>query len=246
MSSKVINKEGLHVAIIMDGNGRFAAKYSQPRLFGHQAGAQVLFNLADACPRLGIHTLTVFAFAKANWKRDKEEVDGLWNLFAEMVDRELKRVAKEGVRVRMIGDRAGLPADTLSALEKVEEETKHNDTLLLQIALNYDGVDEVARLIRERLPEDLSKVDSDFVREHLDTEAGNEPDVVIRSGLPEAKDDMTIWRSSGFLPIQSAQAVCVGTTMLWPDLTPRNLAELVAYAAPEERLFGGQRPADKV
>lgn len=233
----------MHIAIILDGNGRFATNQNQPRLFGHEAGIKTLKRIAESCPQLGIKTLTVYAFAIANWKRDKDEVDGLWLLFRQMFQNELQELHQAGVRIRIIGKRDDLSPDIQKLCTDIEEQTKNNDTSLLQIALNYDGVDEVARLVqsivRDGVPADAITVD--YIRTHLDTEAGNEPDVIIRTGMQAPQGALGLWRSSSFLLLQSAQSVCVSTTTLWPDFTIEHLREIIEYADPDSRLFGAQR-----
>lgn len=236
----------MHIGIIMDGNGRWATQRGLPRLQGHAEGVKALRALIEGCPSIGVDAVTLFAFAIANWKRDKEEVDGLWVLFQSFIDSDLKYLVEKGVRVVVIGDRDGLPAAILSSIKKVEEESQRNTTFLLQIALNYDGVDEVARFVRRAIQEGVSPllITAQYVREHLDTQPENEPDVVVRTGMPSSHSGMSVWRSSAFLPIQSAQSVCVSTEVLWPDFTVDDLKKVIAYADPDARLFGAQRKSE--
>jgi undecaprenyl diphosphate synthase len=233
----------MHIGIIMDGNGRWATAQGLPRLSGHAAGVQAVKRLIRACPDLKVDTVTLFAFAIANWKRDKEEVDGLWVLFQAFLKNDMEELLHEGVRVRVIGDRDGLPHEVKDAAEKIEKASLDNNRFLLQIALNYDGVDEVARMVRRAVEGGVEKeeIDSLYIKNHLDTEKENEPDIVLRTGMPKAHDGMSVWRSSAFLPIQSSQSVCVSVETLWPDFTPEDLSRVIAYADPDARLFGGQR-----
>ena len=233
----------MHLGIILDGNGRFATAQKQPRLFGHEAGIKTLKRIAESCPKLGIKTLTVYAFAIANWKRDKEEVDGLWFLFRHMFQNELQELADAGVRIRIIGKRDNLEPDIQKLCNDIEEQTKANTTSLLQIALNYDGVDEVTRLMQRVVRDGVKAEDitADYIRTHLDTQAEDEPDVIIRTGMPAPQGGLGMWRSSSFLLLQSAQSVCVSTTTLWPDFTVEHLQDIISYADPDSRLFGGQR-----
>lgn len=242
MTEPVLTKP-LHVAIIMDGNGRWATKQEQPRLFGHTHGVEAVKCIVRACPDLGVGTVTLFAFAIANWKRDKEEVDGLWEIFHTFFHNDIAELIDGGVRVRVIGRRDGLPEKVLAEIEKAEADSGENDTFLLQVALNYDGIDEVTRLIERVVSDGVKATDitPEFVVTHLDTEPNNDPDIVIRTGMDAAHDGMSIWRSSAFLPLQSVQSVCVSSEVLWPDFTPEHLEKIIAYAKPEARLFGGQR-----
>lgn len=236
-------KEGYHIGLIMDGNGRWATAQGQPRLFGHKAGVETVLSIVRAAPEAGVHTITLFAFAIANWKRDREEVDGLWALFMEFLVTMLDELLQEGVRFRLIGDASGLPENVLKAGKDTEERSKNNTGTLLQVALNYDGVDEVARLLKRAVTAGVSseEITSEYVLNNLDTEAGNNPDVVIRTGMKERVGRFSYWRSSAFLPLQSAQSVCVGTETLWPDFTPDELVEIISFADPDSRLFGSQR-----
>jgi undecaprenyl diphosphate synthase len=227
----------------MDGNGRWATAKGLPRLQGHLQGVTAVRELIQACPSIGVDTITLFAFAIANWKRDTEEVDGLWTLFQSFIDTDLTSLVEKGVRVVVIGNRDGLPEAVKQSVQKVEAASAMNTTFLLQVALNYDGVDEVVRLIKHAIQHNVSveEISASYVQTHLDTQAGNDPDVVIRTGMPTPQNGMSVWRSSAFLPIQSAQSVCVSTEVLWPDFTIEHLAEIISFADPEARLFGGQR-----
>lgn len=233
----------LHIGIILDGNGRWATKQGKPRLFGHRTAVNSLKTLVRDARGIGVSSMTLFAFAIANWKRDKEEVDGLWQIFNHFFETHIAELAQEGIRIHVIGDRAGLPPDILEKIQKVEKQSLANDAFMLQIALNYDGVDEVARLLKRSIENgiDPNDVTSEYVLSHLDTLLGTEPDILIRTGLPAPQDGMNIWRSSAFLPLQSAQSVCVGTEVLLPDFNIEHLKKIIAYADPDSRLFGGQR-----
>lgn len=240
---------GYHVGIILDGNGRWATGRGKPRLFGHTAGFKNVLSIIKSCPECGVHTLTLYAFAIANWKRDRKEVDGLWDIFRYFFDTEVQKMQENEVRLRMIGNRDGVPEDVRALIEKAETNSKDNTRVVVQIALNYDGVDEVVRATRGiatevkqgRLkPEDIDQV---LIEHSLDTAATCPPDIIIRTGLPQVESDsgMALWRSSSFLQLQSAQAVCVSTPVLWPDFSKNDLQAAIAFAKPDERLFGGQR-----
>lgn len=144
-------KTGLHIGLIMDGNGRWATAQDKPRLFGHAQGVQTVIDVVRQCPAIGVHTVTLFAFAIANWKRDTDEIDGLWVLFHDFIHNGMKEMLEEGTRIVFIGDRKGVPEHVATAAEKLEEDSKNNKVILLQIALNYDGVDEVARMLQQAL-----------------------------------------------------------------------------------------------
>ena len=233
----------LHVGIIMDGNGRWATNQNLPRLAGHKAGIEAVVELVRACPDIGVDTITLFAFAIANWKRDTEEVDGLWELFHIFFTQQLQVLLDEGVHVRVIGNREGLPEQVLTDIKQVEEQSKDNTKFLLQVALNYDGVEEVARMMQKTLTENVApeKIPPQYVLDNLDTVSDNQPDIVVRTGMPAKQGKYATWRSSAFLPLQSAQSVCISTEILWPDFTSKHMEEIIEYADPDSRLFGGQR-----
>lgn len=241
--------QGLHVGFIMDGNGRFATSSGNPRLYGHTEGIEAVKRVVRACPQLGITTMSLFAFAIANWKRDRDEVEGLWRLFKLFFERDADELLSCGVRVRVIGDTEGIPEDVRSLIDDIEDRSKENTTLLLQIALNYDGLDEVVRAVRKISTAvatglySVDSVDADGVMAALDTGSAPALDVVIRTGMPtaDAERGLSTWRSSAFMPLQSLQAVCVSSTVLWPAITVEQVKEALAYARPEGRLFGGQR-----
>jgi len=239
--------EGLHIGIIMDGNGRWATQKDKPRLFGHAAGVQTVIDVVGQCPSLGIHTVTLFAFAIANWKRDKYEVDGLWKLFHHFISNTAQELLQKGTKIIFIGNREGLPEEIRIAAEQLEEDSKNNNAILLQIALNYDGVDEVARMMQRAIAEGVKVEDVtvEYIQTHLDTQTDNEPDIIIRTGMPASQSDMSVWRSSGFMSIQSVQSVCVSTPILWPDFTLIHLKKIIEYAKPDDRLFGGQRGSEQ-
>ncbi|MFO7770975.1 MAG: polyprenyl diphosphate synthase, partial [Roseovarius gahaiensis] len=206
-----------HVAIIMDGNGRWAQSRGRPRLFGHHAGARRVREIVSACPDLGVDYLTIFAFSTENWKRTQTEVAGLMALFRRYILKEMQEFVKENVRVRFIGDRARLDKSLQSLMDEAEQMTQHCTRLHLTIAINYGGRDEVARATK-RLAEDVAAgrldpadVDQETLPRYLDTCLLPDPDLVIRTS-GEA-------RISNFLLWQSAYSEYEFIDTLWPDFT---------------------------
>ncbi|MEM8633185.1 MAG: polyprenyl diphosphate synthase [Pseudomonadota bacterium] len=225
-----------HVAIIMDGNGRWAQARGRPRLFGHHAGAKRVRDVVRACPGLGIKYLTIFAFSTENWKRTQVEVAGLMSLFRRYFTKESKELLAEGVRVRFIGDRDRLDAKLVDLMRGLEEMTKDNDLVHLTVALNYGSRDEVARATKlmahdvaggQLSPDD---VDEETLTRYLDTRVLPDPDLVIRTS-GEA-------RISNFLLWQSAYAEYEFVDTLWPDFSPEELARLCHKYGGRERRFG--------
>ena len=228
-----------HVALIMDGNGRWATRRGRPRLFGHQAGARRVREIVEACPALGVEYLTIFAFSTENWKRTQTEVSGLMALFKRYILREAQRLLVEGVRVRFIGDRIRLDPTLVSMMDELEVLTAGNDKVHLTIALNYGGRDEVTRATRRlaaevaagRLkPED---VNAETLAGFLDTCMLPDPDLVIRTS-GEA-------RISNFLLWQSAYAEYEFVDTLWPDFTAEKFARVVSTFHGRDRRFGAVR-----
>lgn len=226
-----------HIAIIMDGNGRWAQSRGRPRLFGHHAGAKRVREIVEACPDLGVKYLTIFAFSTENWKRTQVEVAGLMGLFRRYIAKEARALKDEGVRVRFIGDRVRLDDKLVGLMDELELLTSDNDKVHLTIALNYGGRDEVSRATK-RLAQDAAagrldpeKVDEETLPKYLDTYVLPDPDLVIRTS-GEA-------RISNFLLWQSAYAEYEFIDTLWPDFSPEIFAGLVQNYGRRERRFGG-------
>jgi undecaprenyl diphosphate synthase len=226
-----------HVAIIMDGNGRWAQKRGLPRLLGHRAGAKRVREIVEACPDLGVSYVTIFAFSTENWKRTQAEVSGLMGLFRRYIENEAQDMLAEGVRVRFIGDRLRLDAKLQKLMGWVEALTAHNDRVNLTIAINYGGRDEVARATK-RLARDVAEgrldpdcVDDETLPRYLDTHVLPDPDLVIRTS-GEA-------RISNFLLWQSAYSEYEFVDTLWPDFTRARFEEILARYGTRERRFGG-------
>jgi len=225
-----------HVAIIMDGNGRWAKARGRPRLFGHHAGAKRVREIVEACPDFGIKYLTIFAFSTENWKRTQTEVAGLMSLFRRYITKEARALRDEGVRVRFIGDRIRLDKKLVSLMDELEGMTSHNDRVHLTIALNYGSRDEVARAIK-RMAHDVAEgqldpesVDEGTLTTYLDTHVLPDPDLVVRTS-GEA-------RISNFLLWQSAYAEYEFLETHWPDFTRDVFAEVVHKYGKRERRFG--------
>jgi undecaprenyl diphosphate synthase len=230
----------LHVGIIMDGNGRWGTQQGFSRIKGHTAGARRVKELVAHAGKTGMASLTIWAYSTDNWKRNAKEVTALMALFNTYIDRESDELHQKNVKALFIGDRTALPEKLQSAMMQLEEKTKDNTGLVLQVALNYGGSDELVRAFSKLKADDM-EITPESIEAALDTQGVPNPDIVIRTGMPAAEGMLSQWRSSGFMPVQSLQSVCVSTEVLWPDFTPKHLEEIIAYAKPEERLFGGQR-----
>ncbi|MGR3486143.1 MAG: polyprenyl diphosphate synthase [Paracoccaceae bacterium] len=225
-----------HVAVIMDGNGRWAQMRGRPRLFGHHEGAKRIREIVECCPDIGVSHLTIFAFSTENWKRTQAEVAGLMKLFRRYIQREARDLLARGVRVRFIGDRIRLDPKLTALMDELELLTSHNDRVNLTIALNYGGRDEVTRAAR-RLSHEVAAgriapddVDAETLARFLDTRFLPDPDLVIRTS-GEA-------RISNFLLWQSAYAEYEFVDTLWPDFTAEEFGRIVGAYGVRERRFG--------
>lgn len=226
-----------HVALIMDGNGRWAAARGLPRAMGHREGVQALKRTVEAAPRLGIRCLTVFGFSTENWSRPADEVSDLMGLVRSYVASDLKRLERAGVRVRVLGRRAGLPADITAIIDHAETSTAHNDKFLLQVAFNYGGRADIVDAAQRHVDEVLAgratgPLDEETLGLGLST-AGSPPvDVIVRTSGEQ--------RLSNFLLWEAAYAELVYQNVLWPDYGAEGLADVVEQYHNRDRRFGGR------
>ncbi len=226
-----------HVAIIMDGNGRWATDRGWPRLVGHRKGAERVKEIVRCAPDLGIRWLTIYAFSTENWKRSTEEVLGLMSIFARYIEREADRLAAESVRMRFIGDRSRLDAKLQKLMAGIEARTAPYSRLNLTVAINYGGRDEMVRATRAIAAEVAAgrlapeAVTEALISSRLDTAGLPDPDLVIRTSGET--------RTSNFLPWQAAYAEYEFTGTLWPDFSPAELAAILARFGNRDRRFGG-------
>jgi len=227
----------LHVAIVMDGNGRWAKRRGLPRTRGHRAGVEALRRTVTAAPDLGVRWLTVFGFSTENWSRPASEVRELMALPKRYLDSDLKRLEREGVRVRAVGRREGLPADLVTLLDEAERRTAHNDRFFLQIAFNYGGQADIADAAR-RLAEaaaagrlDPASVDEAAFAGALSTAGLPPPDLIVR---PSGEQ-----RLSNFLLWEAAYAELVFQDVLWPDYGAEDLSAAIDIFRSRDRRFGG-------
>lgn len=227
----------LHVAIVLDGNGRWAVERGLPRIAGHRQGAQVVHDIVAAAPGLGVTALTIFAFSTENWKRPADEVSYILHLFVTMVTKWLPELVCQHVRVRIIGDRAALPTDVSDSVETIEKRTASCDGLHLNVALNYGGRAEILHAARAfaaecvagtAAPQDLTE---DRFDSYLWLEGEAPVDIVVRTGAES--------RVSNFLLWEMAYAELFFLDVLWPDFTPATLDMIVHKFKSRNRRFGG-------
>lgn len=226
-----------HIAIVMDGNGRWAKERGLPRLAGHNAGMGALKEIVKRTSTIGIEHLTVYAFSTENWKRPQDEVSGIFKILVLYVDKELDEIHRNNVRVDIIGDYSKLPKDAIKKLEGAMEKTRNNTGLRFHIALNYGGRDEILKAVRElalAVSEgtfELSDLDADQFAQHLYTKGIPDPDLVIRTSGEV--------RLSNFLLWQTAYSELVFTKDYWPDFSPERLEDCIREYQGRARRFGG-------
>ncbi|MBX5495491.1 MAG: di-trans,poly-cis-decaprenylcistransferase [Bryobacteraceae bacterium] len=221
----------LHVAIIMDGNGRWAQSRRRPRLAGHQAGADAVRRTVEAAPGLGIGVLTLYAFSSDNWKRPSEEVAGLMRLLGLYLQRETARCVKNGVRVSIIGRRDRLPSDLLPLIESAERETRNGTRLHLRVAVDYSARDSILRaasVVKEVSRESFAHA---LGRACHCEEAAPDVDLLIRTGGEQRLSDFLLW--------ECAYAELHFTPTMWPDFSAADLEAALADFRRRQRRFGG-------
>ncbi|MCM1126715.1 MAG: isoprenyl transferase [Lachnospiraceae bacterium] len=225
-----------HVAIILDGNGRWAKSKGMPRNYGHVQGAKTVEVICEEAYRMGIQYLTVYAFSTENWNRPKDEVDALMKLLRNYMKTCLTTAKKNRMCVRVIGDKTGLDPDIRARIEELEESTKDNDGLHFQIALNYGGRDEIVRAVKKiagRIAQGeitADEVTEEYLSETLDTHGLPEPDLLIRTCNEQ--------RISNFLLWQLAYTEFYFTPTAWPDFSKEELIKAVEAYNHRDRRYG--------
>lgn len=226
-----------HVAIIMDGNGRWANERGLPRAAGHRAGVEALRQTVRAAGDFGLSYLTVFAFSSENWSRPQSEISDLMGLLKLFIRRDLAELHESGVRVHVIGSREGLDPEILSLLNEAEQLTCYNTAFNLVIAFNYGARDEIVRAVRKiaaRVADGVvsaSEIDSEMLAANLDTYAFPDPELIIRTSGEQ--------RLSNFLLWQAAYSELVFAPCYWPDFTKEHLRKAIDDYEMRERRFGG-------
>jgi undecaprenyl diphosphate synthase len=225
-----------HVAIILDGNGRWAKKKRMPRNYGHTQGSKNVEKICEDAYKMGIQYLTVYAFSTENWKRPKEEVDSLMKLLQNYLDTSIKTSTKNNMRVRIIGDKSKLSEEIKKSIVSLEESSKNNTGLKLQVAINYGSRDEMLRAVKaiamdvKENKTEIDHIDESVFEQYLDTNGIPDPDLLIRTSGE--------LRLSNFLLWQLAYTEFYFTDVLWPDFNKLELRKAVEYYTSRTRNFG--------
>lgn len=226
-----------HIAIVMDGNGRWGLKHGKSRTYGHQCALKNVKDIVKECAKLKVEYLTFYGFSTENWKRDKSEVDFLMNLITITIETELEELIKNNVKVVFIGDISRLPKKCIAAIESVTERSKNNTGLYLTIALSYSSKWEIMQAIKKIIKDSKNgiitddQVDENFIKNYLETKNIPDPDLFIRTSGEN--------RLSNFLLHQLAYTELYFTPVLWPDFTIKNLHEAIFNYQNRDRRFGG-------
>lgn len=221
-----------HIAIIMDGNGRWAKKRSLPRTAGHAAGSKKFKEIARYCNKIGVQYLTVYAFSTENWKRPKEEVDTIMNIFRDYL-KDSANFKSENIMLKFIGDRSGMPKDIVKLMEQAEYDSKDATGLKCYMAINYGGRDELVHAVRSILKEGIKEEDisEETISSHIYTKDYPDPELIIR---PSGE-----YRLSNFLIWQAAYSEFWFSNVLWPDFSTDDLDKAIEDYNKRNRRFGG-------
>ena len=232
-----------HIAIILDGNGRWAKAKGMPRNYGHAQGSKNVERICEEAYRMGVKYLTVYAFSTENWNRPKDEVDALMKLLRNYMKTCLKTAAKNDMKVRVIGDKTGLDEDIRNRIAELEEATKDNGGLNFQIALNYGSRDEIVRAVR-RVSEDVKEgkvkpedIDEKMFETYLDTHGIPDPDLMIRTSGELRLSNYLLW--------QLAYTEFYFTDIPWPDFTKVELSKAIEQYNRRDRRYGGVKEAQE-
>lgn len=223
-----------HIAIILDGNGRWAKKRLLPRAMGHKAGCETLEKIVEDCARLGVSYLTVYGFSTENWKRSEEEVSALMNLFRLYIRKLIEVANNNNVLVKMIGDKSKFAADIIEGIDKLVDSTKNNTGMVFTFAVNYGSRDEIKRAISNIISDNIKAEDisEELISSYLDTAGTPDPDLLIRTSGE--------FRISNYLLWQIAYSEIYITDTLWPDFNKNELIKAIENYNHRERRFGGR------
>lgn len=220
-----------HIGIILDGNGRWATRQGLPRNFGHREGVNAIVRTVEAARKFGIKRLSIFAFSTENWKRSDEEVQGIFDLLKEFFVKELDRMVKNGVKINFFGDLSRFKGELREILDKTALATENNDTIIVNICLNYGGKQDIVQAVNKLIAEGKKEITEEDIANNLYSKGQPDLDFVIRTSGEQ--------RISNFMIYQSAYAELYFPKILWPDFDEKALYEALIEYSKRKRRFGG-------
>ncbi|MGN0771369.1 MAG: polyprenyl diphosphate synthase [Christensenellales bacterium] len=225
-----IKKLPVHIAFIMDGNGRWAKQRLLPRKMGHREGVKAMKTMIKECEAMGIGYVTFYAFSTENWARPQEEIDELFSLVKKFADNELKEYSDKGYRIRILGDVTQLPSETRDALEKIMLSSRNNTGMCVNVAINYGGRQEIVNAVNNILQSGITQIDAQSLSDCMYTCGIPDPDVIVRSGGEKRLSNFLIW--------QCAYSELIFVDKYWPDFDRSTLEEIIAEYAARDRRYG--------
>lgn len=219
-----------HIAFIMDGNGRWAKKRALPRKTGHRKGVDALKLMIEECQSRGVDVVTFYAFSTENWKRPQDEIDALFAMVTKFADKELSKYVKKGYRVKILGELSQLPQKTRDSLEKIKKESINNTGMLINIAINYGGRQEIVMAVNRILQSGIVNIDEQMLADCLWTAGDIDPDIIVRSSGEK--------RLSNFLLWQCAYSELIFVDEHWPDFDGKILDKIIKEYSSRDRRFG--------
>ena len=221
-----------HIAFIMDGNGRWAKNRALPRKAGHKAGVKALQKVIEACNKKGVQMCSFYAFSTENWKRPQDEIDAIFALVEKFVAEELDKYAGVGYRVMFMGDLSVLPESTQNAIKTIMEKSKGNDGMIVNVALNYGGRQEIVNAVNTILQSGLNKVDEQMISDCIYTAGLPDPDIIVRTSGEERLSNFMLW--------QSAYSELLFIDDFWPDVDESTIDYIISEYSKRHRRFGGK------
>jgi undecaprenyl diphosphate synthase len=221
-----------HIAFIMDGNGRWAKKRGLPRKFGHKEGVKALQKIIEGCKNRGVEICSFYAFSTENWKRPQEEIEEIFSLVEKFAKEELSKYVDKGYRVTYMGDITKLPENTQSALKEIKEKGSSNSGMIVNIAINYGGRDEIVRAVNKVLQSGIKQIDEQMLSDCMYTAGIPDPDIIVRTSGEERLSNFMLW--------QSAYSELLFIDDLWPDVNEKTVDYIIECYSKRNRRFGGK------
>lgn len=225
-----------HIAFIMDGNGRWAKKRLLPRKAGHREGVSALRRMVDECEKAGVEMVSFYAFSTENWTRPQDEIDALFKMVKEFADKHLGEYVKRGLRIMFMGDLTKLPKDTVDSLKKILSEAKDNKGMIVNIALNYGGRDEIVHAVNKIISAGVREINKDVLSDCMYTGGLPDPDVIVRSSGEKRLSNFMLW--------QAAYSELIFLDEYWPDFDAAVFKKIIEEYSKRDRRYGNVRRTD--